>query len=222
MNGRPIFVVLAVLAASSFAPARAEDPALTLWYRQPAARWVEALPVGNGSLGGMVFGGPAREQIQFNEETVWTGHPRAYQHPGAVRFLPEIRKLLAAGKQAEAEELAMKEFMGEPVRQKAYQAFGDLLIETQGVGTPTNYKRSLNLDTGIATTEFTADGVVYRRDVFASYPANAIVVHVTASKAAAFSADARTRPSFDAPLVRSRSGAGSASRASSHRRPSLQ
>src|SRR5947209_9660799 len=122
MNRRRLLAVLAVLAVSGLAPARAEDPAThddapTLWYRRPAARWVEALPVGNGSLGGMVFGGPEREQIQFNEETVWTGHPREYQHPGAVKFLPEIRRLLAEGKQTQAEELAMKEFMSEPIRQ---------------------------------------------------------------------------------------------------------
>ena len=91
------------------------DGPLSLWYRQPAARWVEALPVGNGSLGGMVFGGPGSEQIQFNEETVWTGHPREYQHPGAVKSLPEIRRLLAEGKQPEAEALAMQEFMSEPL-----------------------------------------------------------------------------------------------------------
>jgi alpha-L-fucosidase 2 len=154
----------------------------TLWYNKPAQIWTDALPVGNGRLGAMVFGGAARERIQFNESTVWTGEPHDYAHKGAYQSLGKIRELLWAGKQKEAEDLAMKEFMSEPIRQKAYQALGDLIIETAGVENPTEYKRSLDLDTGIATTEFTAGGVRYKREVFASYPANAIVVHLTASK----------------------------------------
>src|SRR5262245_21675476 len=116
MSRRRSLIVLIALAIPGIAPAPAEEmadeaSALTLWYNQPAGRWVEALPVGNGRLGGMIFGGPDRELIQFNEQTVWTGHPREYQHPGAVRSLPEIRRLLFEGKQAEAEELAMNQFM---------------------------------------------------------------------------------------------------------------
>src|SRR5436190_7986349 len=152
--------------------AAAQDSPLTLWYKKPAEIWTDALPVGNGRMGAMVFGGAGHERIQFNEHTVWTGEPHDYAHKGASKYLLPIRQLLWAGKQKEAEALAMKEFMSEPVRQKAYQAFGDLLIETQRVANPTNYKRSLDLDTGIATTEFTAGGVTYRREVFASYPAN--------------------------------------------------
>jgi alpha-L-fucosidase 2 len=157
-----------------------------LWYNKPADIWTDALPVGNGRMGAMVFGGAAHERIQFNESTVWTGEPHDYAHKGAYQSLNKIRELLWAGKQKEAEDLAMKEFMSEPIRQRAYQALGDLLIETNLTGDPTNYKRSLDLDTGIATTEFTAGGVTYRREVFASYPANAIVVHLTASQPATF------------------------------------
>src|SRR3954447_7391127 len=160
-----VFVLAALTSALS-----AQTP-LTLWYRQPANLWVDALPVGNGRLGAMVFGGIDHERIQFNESTVWTGEPHDYAHKGAYQSLGKIRELLWAGKQKEAEDLAMKEFMGVPVRQKAYQALGDLLIETPGAENPTNYKRSLDLDTGIAATEFTANGVTYRREVFASYPA---------------------------------------------------
>jgi alpha-L-fucosidase 2 len=177
---------LLALALSALAPvARAQDP-LTLWYRKPANLWVEALPLGNGHLGAMVYGGIAHERIQFNEQTVWTGEPHDYSHKGASQSLGKIRELLWAGKQKEAEDLAMKEFMSVPIGQRAYQALGDLLIETAGADNPTNYKRWLDLDTGIATTEFTAGGVQYRREVFASFPANAIVVHLTASKPAAF------------------------------------
>jgi alpha-L-fucosidase 2 len=163
-------------------------PAQQLWYNKPAQIWTDALPVGNGRMGAMVFGGAAHERIQFNENTVWTGEPHDYAHKGASQHLQEIRELLWAGKQKEAEDLAMKEFMSVPVHQKIYQAFGDLLIETPGVEGVTGYKRSLDLDTGIATTEFTTNGITYRREVFASYPANAVIVHLTSSKPATFKA----------------------------------
>jgi alpha-L-fucosidase 2 len=130
------------------------------------------------------LGGVAHERIQFNESTVWTGEPHDYAHKGAAQSLAKIRELLWAGKQKEAEDLAMKEFMSDPIRQKAYQSLGDLIIETPGSGSPTNYKRSLDLDTGIATTAFTANGIEWRREVFVSHPANAIVVHLTSSRPA--------------------------------------
>jgi len=117
-----------------------------LWYRQPAAKWEQALPIGNGRMGAMVFGGMADERIQFNEDTLWTGRPHEYQHEGAVKFLPRIRQLLqemrqfeaegkpkeAGAKQREAEDLAGKEFMSVPLHQKAYQPFGDLRIKFPG------------------------------------------------------------------------------------------
>src|SRR5206468_11201806 len=141
-----------------------------------------ALPVGNGRMGAMVFGGAAHERIQFNESTVWTGEPHDYSHKGAGKYLQQIRELLWAGKQKEAEDLAMKEFMSDPIRQKAYQAFGELDLD-QGVYSYFRYKRWLDLDSGIASVEYTQDDVTYRRDVFASYPANAIVVQFTSNKA---------------------------------------
>src|SRR6201993_5041846 len=135
----------------------------TLWYKNPASIWTDALPVGNGHMGAMVFGGAEHERIQFNESTVWTGEPHDYAHKGAAQSLAQIRELLWAGKQKEAEDLAMKEFMSEPLHQKAYQALGDLLIETPAADTLAAYKRSLDLDTGIATTEFSSGGVRYKR-----------------------------------------------------------
>ena len=168
-----------LFAALSFA---APSP-LTLWYRQPAKLWVEALPVGNGRLGAMVFGGAARERIQFNEDTVWTGEPHDYAHHGAAKYLPQIRQFLWEGKQKEAEDLAMKEFMSEPLHQKAYQALGDLYLEFPNIQESgvSNYRRQLDLDTGIASVQFDFQGVTYRREVFASYPANVVVVRLTAS-----------------------------------------
>src|SRR5258705_12270117 len=152
-------------------------PAQQLWYNKPAQIWTDALPVGNGRMGAMVFGGAAHERIQFNENTVWTGQPHDYAHKGASKSLQQIRELLWAGNQKEAEDLAMKEFMSDPVHQRIYQAFGDLMIETPGVDAVTGYKRPLDLDTGIASTEFTANGITYRRAVFARYPGRAGIVH---------------------------------------------
>ena len=149
-----------------------------MWYKQPAKLWVEALPVGNGRLGAMIFGGAAHERIQFNEQTVWTGEPHDYAHAGAYKHLAEIRQLLWDGKQKEAEDLAMREFMSVPIRQTAYQAFGDLVLDFPE-GEVTGYKRSLDLETGIASVEYTQGGTHYRREICASYPANVIVVRLS-------------------------------------------
>jgi alpha-L-fucosidase 2 len=176
-----LFVVAAITAAPAqegSVPARS----LELWYRQPATQWVEALPVGNGSLGAMVFGGIAQEQIQFNEDTVWTGHPREYHHPGAVRFLPEIRRLLAVGNQAEAEALAMREFMSVPLRQMAYQPFGDIRLEFPGHERAASYRRRLDLDEAVAAVGYDVDGVHYERQVFSSYPDQVLVIQLTADQ----------------------------------------
>ena len=184
------------LAAASTLTAASSD--CRLWYRQPAVQWEEALPVGNGRLGAMVFGGVAKERIQFNESTVWTGAPHDYAHPGASKHLAELRQLLFDGKQKEAEDLAMKVFMSEPLHQKAYQAFGDLNLEFPGLSaTPTNYRRELSLDNAVESTQFEVDGVTYRRDVFASWPAQAIIVRITASKPGSISMNAALKSAHE-------------------------
>src|ERR1035437_1836342 len=129
---------LALLTAA--AAAVPQHSPLPLWYNQPAVLWTDALPVGNGHMGAMIFGGAAHERIQFNEHPVWTGEPHDYAHKGAAQSLAKIRELLWAGKQKEAEDLAMQEFMSEPLHQKAYQAFGDLLLEMPE-GETTGYRR---------------------------------------------------------------------------------
>jgi len=111
-------VKLAIFLLGTLASALHAQSPLTLWYRQPAKLWTDALPVGNGRMGAMVFGGIDRERIQFNESTVWTGEPHDYAHKGAYQHLPKIRELLWGGKQKEAEDLAMREFMSVPVRQR--------------------------------------------------------------------------------------------------------
>ena len=162
--------------------ATAPEGPWVLWYRQPAAAWEEALPVGNGHQGAMVFGGAPVERIQFNEHTIWTGHPHSYAHEGAVKALPEMRRLLEAGKQKEAEDLGMKEFMSQPLHQQAFQPCGDLWLTFPGQEKISDYRRWLDLDSALAVTEYRAGDVLFRREVFASYPDRMICVHVTADK----------------------------------------
>ncbi len=158
-----------------------------LWYAQPAVKWTDALPIGNGRLGAMIFGGIADERIQFNEDTLWTGHPHDYANTNALQALPQIRELLAAGKNKEAGALAKSNFLGTPSRQKAYQPFGDLHLHFLGADHPADYRRELDLDSGIASVSYRANGITFRRDAFASQPDQAIVLHFTADKAAQIS-----------------------------------
>jgi alpha-L-fucosidase 2 len=169
------------LAAST---ATAQTAALTLWYDRPAREWVEALPVGNGRVGAMVFGGIGAERIQFNESTVWAGGPHDYDHPGASDVLDSLRGLLFAGRQKEADALASARVMSLPLSQRPYQAFGDLRLTFAGLDTAAarDYRRSLDLDSAIATTRFRIGSTTYTREVFASNPAGVIVVHLTADR----------------------------------------
>ncbi|HOL71845.1 MAG TPA: glycoside hydrolase family 95 protein [Bryobacteraceae bacterium] len=176
---------------------------LKLWYRQPATEWVEALPVGNGRLGAMIFGGIARERIQFNEDTVWTGGPHDYAHPGAYRHLETLRRLLYEGRQKEAEDLAMREFMSIPLGQKAYQAFGDLLLTFPEIPATavTRYRRELDLDSAVAAVEFASGDTTWRREVFASHPAQAIVVRLEADKPGSISFEATLAAAHEGAVI---------------------
>ena len=171
------------------------DEPLTLWYRRPATQWeTEALPVGNGRLAAMVFGGIDRERIQFNEETLWDGKHQETTNPKALAALPEVRRLLFEGKNEEATKLAGDDMMGVPPRIKSYQTFGDLVLEMGPVTAASEYRRDLNLDTGVARVSYVVDGVRYTREVIASYPDQVIVIH--------FQADRRGKLNFTARLKR--------------------
>ena len=199
-------------AAKKQAPAKTAEPArstvplsgeapppqgdLVSWYRQPAGKWTEALPIGNGRLGAMIFGYVDEERVQFNEDTLWTGQPHEYQHEGAVKFLPQIRQLLqemrafeaegkqkeARDKQKEAEGLAGKEFMSEPIRQEAYQPFGDLRLKFPGHTAAADYRRELDMDSAVARVRYKAGGVTFERQAFASNPDQVIVLRISADK----------------------------------------
>ncbi len=183
----------ASLLAASIGSARAATPKAApqrLWYRQPAKEWVEALPVGSGKLGAMVFGGVAAERLQLNEDTLWAGGPYDPANPESLAALPEIRRLIDAGEYAKATELADAKFLGVPKRQMSYQTIGDLKLDFPALSQAgADYVRDLDIDGAIATTSFTADGVRYVREVIASAPDGVIAVRLTASRKASISVD---------------------------------
>ena len=151
-----------------------------LWYDRPAGQWVEALPVGNGRLGGMVFGRIEDEQIQLNEDTVWAGAPQERDIQGAFQHLPEIRKMLFDGRYVEAERKIEETIMGERISPKGYQTLGDLWLDSAPLQSPSNYRRELDLETGVTRTEWTERGVTFSREVFSSVPHDVLVVRIEA------------------------------------------
>jgi alpha-L-fucosidase 2 len=153
-----------------------------LWFAQPAAKWEEAVPIGSGRLGAMVFGGTGSERIQFNEDTLWLGKPHNYVRAGSAEVIPEIRRLLNEGKVEEAQNLARARMLSDPVRQKPYQPFGDLRLKFPGHENASNFRRELDLDAAVATTRYTVDGVTFTRELLASYPDNVIAVRITSDK----------------------------------------
>ncbi len=158
------------------------DSPWKLWYDKPASQWTEALPLGNGRIGAMVFGGTEKEQIQFNEETLWEGEPHIYANEGAWQYLDEIRNLLSQDKQAEAEKMAMENFMSIPLRQKAYQPFGDLWISFPGHKGVTGYHRELDLTTAKINVSYLLDGVEFKRFYFVSQPDQVLVAGFSSDK----------------------------------------
>lgn len=163
------------------------DPADRLWYRQPATQWVEALPVGNGRLGAMVFGGTTHERLQLNEDTLWSGGPYDPVNPAARGAMAEVRDLITAGRHRDAQTLADEKLMARPLSQMAYQTAGDLLIDMphlSGLAVEA-YHRELDLDAALATTLFQAGGITYRRRVVASPGHQVIAIHLDSDGAAA-------------------------------------
>ncbi|MCK0191706.1 glycoside hydrolase N-terminal domain-containing protein [Arenibacter sp. F20364] len=182
---KPFFLVLCVLTLFSCNTSETEkvlDPSLALWYNRPATDWTEALPLGNGRLGAMVYGGVDKEIIQFNEESLWTGQPHDYAHEGAHEVLDELRKLLWEGQQEEAHQLGNERFMSQPFGQFCYQPFGNILLEFPDHKEVANYKRQLDLENAISTVNYEVQGVKFKRELFASEPDQALVTHLETSK----------------------------------------
>ena len=153
-----------------------------LWYRAPAKLWVEALPIGNGRLGAMDFGGIERERIELNEDTLWAGGPYDPNNPDALATLPEARRLVFEGKYDEANKLIGAKMMAKPLRQMPYEPVGALLLSFPEPKTVGNYRRDLDLDTAIARVTYTSGGVKFTREVFSTQVDQVIVVRLTADK----------------------------------------
>ncbi len=178
-----VIVAVAVLGSQALlTQSPADSQANLLWYRSPAVNWNEALPVGNGRLGAMVFGGVVDERLQLNEDSVWAGQKLDRVNPQAAGSLPEIRRLLFAGKPAVAEAIADKTIISVPRRMPPYQTLGDLGIHFQIDGVTSDYRRELDLDQAIARVRFRAGGTQFTREVFATAVDQAIVVRLTAER----------------------------------------
>lgn len=162
---------------------------LTLWFDKPSSAWEEALPIGNGRLGAMVFGGVTEDHVQFNEETLWTGEPRDYSNRNAHEYLERIRELLWEGKQEEAEKLALENFMSVPLRQKKYQPFGDFRMIFPGHDVFTDYRRELDLSNAVCKTTYKTGGVNFTRQYIASYPGNVICINLKSDRAGSLTFD---------------------------------
>jgi alpha-L-fucosidase 2 len=155
---------------------------LKLWYDQPAKQWVEALPIGNGRLGAMVFGNPSQEEIQLNENMVWAGQPHRNDNPNAKEALPKVRQLIYDGKYKEAQDLVNQKFISRNSQGMPYQTAGNLNLLFPGHEKFINYYRELNIETAVATTRYDVDGVTYKYEVFSSFPDQVIIFRITASK----------------------------------------
>lgn len=156
-----------------------------LWYDRPAMTWTQALPIGNGTMGGMVFGTPAVERIQLNEETIWAGQPNQVCNPAAKENLPKVRQLIFEGKYKEAELLANEKVMPLGAGQNCgmpFQPFGDLWIAMPGHADYTGYERLLDLDNARSVVRYTVDGVQYEREMLAPLGSKVIAIHLTASR----------------------------------------
>ncbi len=169
------------------------NPTTLLWFDAPAAKWEEALPVGNGRLGAMVFGKHGEERIQLNEETYWSGGPYSTVTKGGYKVLPQIQKLVFEEKYLDAHNLFGRNLMGYPVEQQKYQSLANLHLFFKGQEEVVDYKRWLDLTTAITSTVYTAHGITYLREAFASAPDQTIVVRITASQPGSISFKANLR-----------------------------
>ena len=190
-----VLAVLACLALLSCA--RQNETDYTLWYRKPAVEWEEALPLGNGRLGAMVYGDPFHECIQVNEESLWAGSRMNSNNPESAKNLGRLRELVMNGHFTEAHALAAETMVGVPPRIRSYQTLGNIFID-HSVSDTLGYRRSLNLNSGVSLVEFTGDGTGYRQEVFVSAPDNVMAVRLSASEKGKLDALVRMERDIDA------------------------
>jgi len=169
------------------------NPATLLWYESPASAWEEALPVGNGRLGAMVFGKYGEERIQLNEDTYYSGGPYSTVVEGGAEMLPEIQRLLFEGEPIKAHKLFGRYMMGYPVEQQKYQSLANLILFFENQEEVSDYKRWLDLETGVTAVSYNVKGVTFHREVFSSAPDQVIVVRISADKPGSLSFRAQLR-----------------------------
>lgn len=180
---RKLFVLLFLsYSALAFGQEKKLDGTLKLWYNRPAENWNEALPIGNGRLGAMIFGDPGKEQLQLNEETVWSGGPNSNITSESGAAIPELRKLLFEGKYEEAQATADVKMFPKKNNGMIYQPVGNLFLKFDGHEKATNYYRDLNIEKAVATVTYEVDGVKYKREIFSSFPDQVMMIRLTASK----------------------------------------
>jgi alpha-L-fucosidase 2 len=177
-----LFVGLILISSSSAFSQSNIDKTLKLWYNRPADNWNEALPIGNGRLGAMVFGGPAKEQLQLNEETVWSGGPNSNITAASGAAIPALRKLIFEGKFEEAQALADVEMFPKRNSGMIYQPVGNLFLNFDGHEKAKDYYRDLNIEKAVATVTYELEGVKYKREIFSSFTDQVMIVRLTASK----------------------------------------
>ncbi|MBK0370899.1 glycoside hydrolase family 95 protein [Flavobacterium agrisoli] len=181
----------------SFATTAQSKSDLKLWYNKPAAIWNEALPLGNGRLGAMVFGDPSVERLQLNEETIWAGSPNTNAHDKSIAALPVVRKLIFEGKYKEAQDLATKDIMSQTNDGMAYQTFGSVYISFNGHNDYKNYYRDLDISNATASVLYEVDGVTYKREVLTAFADQVIAVKLTASQAGKISCNVMMNSPID-------------------------
>jgi alpha-L-fucosidase 2 len=176
---------------------------MVLWYRQPGEKWLDAMPIGNGYMGAMVFGGIQQERIGLNESSFWSGRPHDYNDTNAIKYFSKIRDLVFAGKFQEAEKMADDHFWGIPKAQQAYEPIGDLLLKFDGAENVQDYRRELDMETGVATVRYKVGDAVLTREVFMSYPERVLVVRISGDKPGRVSVQAQLKsPYLDATTAR--------------------
>ncbi|CAF0756781.1 unnamed protein product [Rotaria sordida] len=177
--------ILIVKCQSILSKSSSPSSPLSLWYEKAASQWLEALPIGNGYMGAMIYGGYPRETIQLNSDTLWAGSPHDYSNPGAFNYLQEIRQLIENNQWNQAQQILTENFFGKPIRQAPYQPVGNLFIDffpESSYNSIDQYQRELNLEKAITTTTYSTDHQInYQRTCFASYPDNCIIYNIQSS-----------------------------------------
>ncbi|WP_200974901.1 glycoside hydrolase N-terminal domain-containing protein [Echinicola sp. 20G] len=183
---------------------QAQEKKWKLWYDKPASNWNEALPLGNGRLGAMVFGVPAVERLQLNEETIWGGSPNSNAHSKSKAAIPYIQKLIFEGNYQAAQELANEKVMSQTNDGMPYETFGNVYISFPGHQGYQDYYRDLDLEKAISTVSYTVDGVQYQREVFSAFEDDVIMVRLTADRAASITCNVQMTSPHDNAVARVR------------------